>query len=115
VKLADLTEHIDPDKLGICIFAEQECSIQRHHQNVIEENPSFLLTEGTCPEMVKHVKSLVHPTRLPVHNGRGTKFSLFGNKNKIASGTSHYGSHQWCRSFPGHVACWWGAQYSSRP
>lgn len=48
------------DKYGnICCLGERECSIQRHHQKIIEEAPSPVLTEKTRKLMYKQVHKLV--------------------------------------------------------
>lgn len=49
------------DKHGNAIcFGERECSIQRHHQKIIEEAPSPFIDEVTRQKMYEQVRSLAH-------------------------------------------------------
>ena len=62
-KLIQAPRHIEiqllADQYGnsVCL-GERECSIQRHHQKVIEEAPSSFITEDIRQEMYKQVISL---------------------------------------------------------
>ena len=48
------------DKFGnVVCLGERECSIQRHHQKVIEEAPSIFIDEETRQKMYAQVKALV--------------------------------------------------------
>lgn len=62
-KLIQTPRHIEiqliADQYGnsVCL-GERECSIQRHHQKVIEEAPSSFITEDIRQEMYRQVISL---------------------------------------------------------
>ena len=64
-KLIKSPRHIEiqliSDQFGnnICL-GERECSIQRHHQKVIEEAPSPFITEEIRQQMYKEVKALAN-------------------------------------------------------
>lgn len=64
-KFIEMPRHIEIQLLAdqhgnaICL-GERECSIQRHHQKVIEEAPSPFIDEETREEMYKQVKLLAH-------------------------------------------------------
>ena len=64
-KLIQSPRHIEiqllSDQFGnnVCL-GERECSIQRHHQKVIEEAPSSFITEEIRQRMYKEVKALAN-------------------------------------------------------
>jgi len=62
-KLIEKPRHIEiqvlADKLGnVVCLGERECSIQRHHQKVIEEAPSAFIDEKTREEMYRQCVAL---------------------------------------------------------
>ena len=68
------------DKFGNVVqLGERDCSIQRHHQKVIEESPSAVLT----PELRKAMgETAIHATRAASYENAGTiEFLLDKNKN----------------------------------
>lgn len=68
------------DKFGNVVqLGERDCSIQRHHQKVIEESPSAVLT----PELRKSMgETAIHAARAASYENAGTiEFLLDKNKN----------------------------------
>lgn len=68
------------DKFGNVVqLGERDCSIQRHHQKVIEESPSAILT----PELRKAMgETAIHAARAASYENAGTiEFLLDKNKN----------------------------------
>ncbi|MDX1916372.1 MAG: acetyl-CoA carboxylase biotin carboxylase subunit, partial [Rickettsiaceae bacterium] len=64
-KLIEKPRHIEiqilADKFGnVVCLGERECSIQRHHQKVIEEAPSKIITEATREKMYKQCVNLAN-------------------------------------------------------
>ena len=68
------------DKHGNCVcVGERECSIQRHHQKIIEEAPSPVLTEKTRSMMYKQVHKLVK--QIKYHSAGTVEFIMDDKQN----------------------------------
>ena len=83
-KLIESPRHIEIQLLGdkhgnyICL-GERECSIQRHHQKVIEEAPSPFIDQKTREKMYKQVVSLAKQVK---YDSAGTvEFIVDAKKN----------------------------------
>ena len=62
---------------GVAILGERDCSMQRNHQNVIEESPSQAVSEAMYASMCKGAKKLVSTLK---YCGAGTiEFLVAGN------------------------------------
>ncbi|AFB20895.1 acetyl-CoA carboxylase biotin carboxylase subunit [Rickettsia canadensis] len=83
-KLIQTPRHIEiqllADQYGnsVCL-GERECSIQRHHQKVIEEAPSSFITEDVRQEMYKQVISLSQ--KVGYYSAGTVEFIVDSNKN----------------------------------
>ncbi|MFV9874956.1 MAG: acetyl-CoA carboxylase biotin carboxylase subunit [Rickettsiales endosymbiont of Dermacentor nuttalli] len=83
-KFVEKPRHIEiqvlADKYGnILCLGERECSIQRHHQKVIEEAPSPVIDEETRQKMYEQVVSLVK--KVGYYSAGTVEFILDQNKN----------------------------------
>ncbi len=83
-KLIQTPRHIEiqliADQYGnsVCL-GERECSIQRHHQKVIEEAPSSFITEDIRQEMYRQVISLSQ--KVGYYSAGTVEFIVDSNKN----------------------------------
>ncbi|AFE54450.1 acetyl-CoA carboxylase biotin carboxylase subunit [Rickettsia typhi] len=83
-KLIQTPRHIEiqliADQYGnsVCL-GERECSIQRHHQKVIEEAPSSFITENIRQEMYRQVISLSQ--KVGYYSAGTVEFIVDSNKN----------------------------------
>lgn len=83
-KLIQIPRHIEiqliADQYGnsVCL-GERECSIQRHHQKVIEEAPSSFITEDIRQEMYRQVISLSQ--KVGYYSAGTVEFIVDSNKN----------------------------------
>ncbi|ADE30157.1 acetyl-CoA carboxylase biotin carboxylase subunit [Rickettsia prowazekii] len=83
-KLIQTPRHIEiqliADQYGnsVCL-GERECSIQRHHQKVIEEAPSSFITENIRHEMYRQVISLSQ--KVGYYSAGTVEFIVDSNKN----------------------------------
>lgn len=83
-KLIQTPRHIEiqllADQYGnsVCL-GERECSIQRHHQKVIEEAPSSFITEDVRQEMYRQVISLSQ--KVGYYSAGTVEFIVDSNKN----------------------------------
>ncbi|ACP53723.1 Acetyl-CoA carboxylase, biotin carboxylase [Rickettsia africae ESF-5] len=83
-KLIQTPRHIEiqliADQYGnIVCLGERECSIQRHHQKVIEEAPSSFITEDIRQEMYRQVISLSQ--KVGYYSAGTVEFIVDSNKN----------------------------------
>ncbi|MDX2050225.1 MAG: acetyl/propionyl/methylcrotonyl-CoA carboxylase subunit alpha [Rickettsiaceae bacterium] len=83
-KLIEKPRHIEiqilADKFGnIICLGERECSIQRHHQKVIEEAPSVILTPELRAKMYEQSKNLAK--KVGYYSAGTIEFILDQNKN----------------------------------
>lgn len=83
-KFVEKPRHIEiqvlADKYGnVLCLGERECSIQRHHQKVIEEAPSPVIDEETRQKMYEQVLSLVK--KVGYYSAGTVEFILDQNKN----------------------------------
>ncbi|MFV0251590.1 MAG: acetyl-CoA carboxylase biotin carboxylase subunit [Rickettsia aeschlimannii] len=83
-KLIQTPRHIEiqliADQYGnsVCL-GERECSIQRHHQKIIEEAPSSFITEDIRQEMYRQVISLSQ--KVGYYSAGTVEFIVDSNKN----------------------------------
>ncbi|MFN7039504.1 MAG: acetyl-CoA carboxylase biotin carboxylase subunit, partial [Alphaproteobacteria bacterium] len=83
-KFIEQPRHIEiqllADKFGnaVCL-GERECSIQRHHQKVIEEAPSPFIDEATRVKMYEQVKSLAK--KVGYYSAGTVEFIVDPNRN----------------------------------